>query len=164
MRHETLRAVEHPAISVATRTRRRRERIGAARVVERSREQGLAARDARQPARLLRRAAELRERKRAEHERRERRVGHHGAAELFEQRAQLEKAHPHAAVRLGNRDPEQIRFGELRPERGIEPVGRALCGAQPLLRRLALEDLAGEGANRLLLFAGFEVHLVTAPP
>jgi hypothetical protein len=82
------------------------------------------------------------------HERGEPRARRDRAAQLLEQHAQLEEAHPHAAVGLGHRDAEQVRVRELRPERGVEPGSVALGCLETLGRHLGAEDLGRERADR----------------
>ena len=116
---------------------------------------------ARQPALLLGLAPEGGQRER----RPARASGARGRArrarpDLLEEHAHLGEAHAHAAVRLGDRDPQQVRLGDLLPQRLVAPAGGALGLLHARGRRLGLEDLASQLADRRLLVAEVEVHFV----
>jgi hypothetical protein len=156
LRDVTWRTSETPCASGSTRK--------TASPFEGARQHDLAARERREPALLLRVAAEAGDGEPAVDEGRERRQRGHRAPHLLEQQAELQEAHLHAAQRLGDGQAEQVRLGELRPELAVEPVALGLQFLQALDVQLLLEDLAGELAEHRLLFAEVEVHRVAASP
>ena len=115
-RHEALLAVEQDAAAFAARARRGSGGIRRAGVDQRGGQDRLAARQRGQPALALLRGPRARERKAGQRQRGEHRHRRHRAPGLLEQRAQLEEAEAHAALRLGHRDAQQIGGGELRPQ------------------------------------------------
>ncbi len=72
----------------------------------------------------------------------------------------LEEAVAPAALRLGERDAEHARVGELRPQLAVEVLVAALDLLQTLVGELTLEDLRGQTLQVLLFLREGEVHLI----
>ena len=77
---------------------------------------------------------------------------------LFEQDVQLGDPQSPTAEILGQGDAEQSGDRQLTPEVAVHAVLGGLHLLDPVDARLARENLIGEGADRLLLFAEVEVH------
>ena len=157
-RDADLHAVEHEAVARRAERRRRTRRLFIGRFEQRCAEDQLAAHDAREPAPLLRLAAEARDRERPHHQRGERRDLRHRAAELLEQQAGGEEAEVAAAEGLGQAHAEQVGARELAPQLEIDAVGARLDLLQPLVRAAILEDLARKVPDFLLFFGERKIH------
>lgn len=148
------------AVRVAHRARRRDERVARRRLRERRGQDPLARRDVRQPRPLLRIAAELHERQRAQHERREDRDRRHRPPHLAHQEAHRQEAQITAAESLGQGGTEQAGARECAPE--LDVVCDAARGErlQPFVRRVVRKDRAGQVGRLLLVVSKAEIHRV----
>src|SRR5205085_8009380 len=104
-------------------------------------------------------AAELGDGQPAEDDRREHRHVRDRPSDLLEQEGDLDEPEPAAADVLRERDAEQVGLGQLGPRAPVEALLAGLDLLQAVLGDLALEDLVGEVADGLLLFAEREVHV-----
>ena len=114
MADEPFRAVDHVVVAVPDRAGPDPGRVGAGvGLGERERDQPLARGEAREPARLLVLAAGDLDRDRAQGLDREHQAGRGArAAELLDRQAQRQQVRAQAAVRLGERDAEDVVLGE----------------------------------------------------
>ena len=83
------------------------------------------------------------------------------AAHLLEDERQLDHAHPHAAVLLGDRDALQAERPHLLPDGRVVALDRLDRGADPGDGRFAAEELAGQVAQSQLVLRELEVHADT---
>ena len=122
-------------------------------------EDGAALGDAWQPGFLLRIAAELHDRERAQHYGFEVGNGRRVLADALEHAGDLGEAEAGAAVGLRQRGADQSALGELLPQLRVEarPLGQ-LDLALALVRGELREHLAGEVDDRLLVVVVCEVH------
>jgi hypothetical protein len=116
-------------------------------------EHGVAVDDAGQVRLLLVAGAELRNRQRAQHDRRQHGDRRDRTADLLEQQTQRDEAEAAAADVFRQRDAEQARFGELGPRLAVETLAAGFDLLEPFVRDAVREDLPREIARRLLLFA-----------
>ena len=117
---------------------------------------------ARQPRRLLRRAAAARERERRERVAEERHR-HRAAAELLGDERELEQLEARAAVRLGHREARDADLGEPLPERGHGLALAVEDRAHRLRRALLRDEAAHRVLEQLLLFGEGEIHAPSPP-
>ena len=125
------------------------------------REDRLAAGHAREPGLALRVGAEAVERQRAVDHRLDHGDVGRGAARRLNDEAGRHEVEPGAPDVLAQMDAEQAGVGQLLPELAVEgPVvtGVRLELLQALVRRPVAEDLPGQLADGLLLFAVAEIH------
>ena len=160
--HRHLRPVESPGAAVRPRGGGRVHRVVHAGLGERGRQHHVTAGDAGQPRVALRLRPPLGDGERAARHRGPQRDRRHDPTLLLEHEAELEHAEPAAADVVGQAQPEEVRVGELRPQRTVDALVARLDGLHALHRGGALEDLLGEVARRLLLVAEREVHV--SPP
>ena len=142
---EPLRAVDHVVVAVTDRAGPDPGRVGArVGLGEGERDQPLARGEAREPACLLRLAAGDLDRDRAQRLDREHQARRGArAAELLDREAQREQVRAEAAVRLGERDAEDVVLGEQAAD-VVGPLGGAVD-----LRRPGGDALVGELADRV---------------
>ena len=153
--------IEPPAAPLGSGRRLGCRRVLGRDLVERSREDDLAAHDLREEPFALLSGAELAHGKGAEEKRRPHRNGRHCAPDFLEEDAELEESEAAPPDRRGQGYPEEVRLGELGPELVIEPVGALLDLLQTVVRGVVAENLPGEVAQRLLLLGEREVHRPT---
>ena len=159
MRNHRLRPVQHPAGAVALRGRHHIRQVIAGlplAVCECQLQAALG--DRRQQGRLLRRRPGHVQSGPGQHDGGEIRLQHQHAAERLHHQHDFLGAAAEAAILLGERQPEQALFGELRPDGGGIALGQAHI-ALALSETVRVAQHARHALDQQPLVVGwFEVH------
>ena len=145
--HTGLHPVEDHPIALFPGLRLRSERVFVERLDQTGREHRGPRHDLRKQALLLLVVAEVVHRKGSADQHGDHGRWRHAAPHLFDQQAQALVTERHAPVCFTDRHAEQARFGEIRPELGIEALVPRFDLAQVFVAGLVAEDLPREVAQ-----------------